>query len=161
MRNLQDSNVSQHPERHGTEAIDGKRLRRRPAFTLVEVLLVLAILGAIAAMVVPNLLNRQKSANIDATRINITATEQALKMYAIDHKGLYPDARHAIDSLMAAPSQDFKWNGPYLERLPMDAWGQNLRCREDKDSRSLQIYSIGPDARESTEDDIFSDNSTG
>ena len=161
MRNLQDSNVSQHPERHGPESIDGKRSRRHPAFTLVEVLLVLAILGAIAAMVVPNLLNRQKSANIDATRINITATEQALKMYAIDHKGLYPDARHAIDSLMAAPSQDFKWNGPYLERLPMDAWGQNLRCREDKSSGSLQIYSIGPDARESTEDDIFSDNSTG
>ena len=161
MKNLQDSNVSQHPDGHGPKTFDGKRSRRRPAFTLVEVLLVLAILGAIAAMVVPNLLNRQKSANIDATRINITATEQALKMYAIDHKGLYPDARHAIESLMAAPSQDFKWNGPYLERLPMDAWGQNLRCREDKASGSLQIYSIGPDARESTEDDIFSDNSTG
>ena len=135
----------------------GRSGAHQSAFTLVEVLLVLAILAAIASMVIPNLLNRQKTANVDATRINITATEQALKMYAIDHAGVYPDVRHAIDSLMQAPSQDYHWNGPYLERAPTDAWGHNLRCREASGSGRLQVFSAGPDARVGTEDDIFRD----
>ena len=129
---------------------------RRVAFTLVEVLLVMAILALIASMVVPNLLNRQKNANVNATRINITATEQSLKMYAIDHVGQYPDAPKAINSLTTAPTHDYQWNGPYLSKAPTDAWGQVLRCRQaDGSEIPLQVYSVGPDGRDGTDDDVY------
>ena len=77
---------------------------RRAGFTLVEVLLVLAILGAIAAMVVPDLLSRQNKAQSDSVLISIKATEQALKMYAIDHGGKWPKCEMAIKTLLEARS---------------------------------------------------------
>lgn len=131
---------------------------RRVAFTLVEVLLVMAILALIASMVVPNLLNRQKHANVNATRINITATEQSLKMYAIDHVGQYPDAPKAIDALTTPPTHDYQWNGPYLGKAPTDAWGKVLRCTEAGGSEiPLRVYSVGPDGRDGTDDDVYVD----
>ena len=134
---------------------DLRRNPRRSGFTLVEILLVLAILGAIAAMVVPNLLNRQKVANVDATRININAVEQAMKMFAIDHAGQYPPANQEIEALLQAPPRDSRWNGPYLETQPNDAWGQPLRCVTSSTTGEPQVFSVGPDGREGTDDDVF------
>ncbi|MFY9254429.1 MAG: type II secretion system major pseudopilin GspG [Fuerstiella sp.] len=129
---------------------------RRAGFTLVEVLLVLAILGAIAAMVVPDLLSRQNKALSDSVLISIKSTEQALKMYAIDHSGKWPKSDVAIKTMLEAPGSDPQWNGPYLESSPIDPWGNELRCRQSKDSKSrLKIYSVGPDGKEGTDDDVF------
>ena len=129
---------------------------RRSGFTLVEVLLVLAILGAIAAMVVPDLLSRQNKAQSDSVLISIKATEQALKMYAIDHGGKWPKSDVAIKTLLEAQGSDPQWSGPYLESSPIDPWGNELRCRQSKDSGPrLKVYSVGPDGKESTDDDVF------
>ncbi|RLS75507.1 MAG: type II secretion system protein GspG [Planctomycetota bacterium] len=129
---------------------------RRSGFTLVEVLLVLAILGAIAAMVVPDLLSRQNKAQSDSVLISIKATEQALKMYAIDHGGKWPKSDMAIKTLLEAQDSDPQWSGPYLESSPIDPWGYELRCRQSKDSGPrLKVYSVGPDGKESTDDDVF------
>ena len=128
----------------------------RNAFTLVEVLLVLAILAAIAAMVVPDLLSRQSKAQKDSVLISIKATEQALKMYAIDHAGRWARPEQAVALLMEDPGNDPQWSGPYLEKEPVDPWGFELRCRRIvADKPQLQVFSVGPDGKESSADDVM------
>src|SRR5262249_39152139 len=108
--------------------VERKSIRRQSArsgFTLMEVLLVLAILGVLMAMVVPGLMGRQKQANIDATKVSIHGLESGLKMYTLDHDGEYPTTNEGLDSLISAPSNDPKWKGPYLDKatsVPTDAW---------------------------------------
>ena len=104
-----------------------RRRENRRGFTLLEVLLVLAILGVIAAMVVPQLLGRQKKAMEDTTRSSITGLEQALKMYAIDPDGQYPQGNQdALAVLMNPTDRQGRPLEPYLEKLPKDAWDQML-----------------------------------
>jgi general secretion pathway protein G len=103
------------------------RQRRRRGFTLIEVLLVLAILGVIAAFVVPSLLGRQQTAYVQATRTSVHGLEQALKMYAIDHDGEFPPgSQDALAVLMEPMDKQGKAMQPYLEKLPTDAWGEML-----------------------------------
>lgn len=98
--------------------------RRRHGFTLTEVLLVLAILGVIAAMVVPNLMARQQEALGRQTKANIAALENCAKQYAVAHEGEFPKD---INSMMN-PGQDSsgKQLAPFVETLPKDAWNQPL-----------------------------------
>jgi len=125
---------------------------RRVGFTLLEVLLVLAILGVIAAMVVPQLLGRQKKAMIDTTRNSISALEQAAKLYAIDHDGEYPQGgQDAIALLLEPVDEDGKPVDPYLEKTPADAWETPLfyEYPNSKGGRSTKpaIWSAGPNKR--------------
>lgn len=104
-----------------------RRHRRRGGFTLLEVLLVLAILGVIAAMVIPNLLGRQTAAYEDQTRVNIANLENAVKMYAIDHDGEFPQGSQSALSVLLEPvDRAGKPLPPYLEKMPLDAWGLPL-----------------------------------
>ena len=104
-----------------------RRRRLRGGFTLLEVLLVLAILGVIAAMVVPQLLGRQQTAYEDQTRVNIANLENAAKMYYIDHDGEFPQgSQSALGVLLEPVDRNGKPLPPYLEKMPLDAWGQPL-----------------------------------
>jgi len=130
---------------------------RDRGFTLIEVLLVLAILGAMMSMVVPKLLGRQQHANVDTTRISIRGVEQALKLYALDHGGDYPTEAQGLDVLVRPPSgNDVRWKGPYLDNQPTDGWGTSLRYvfpgREH--AGGFDIVSPGPDRVFDTDDDI-------
>ncbi|HUQ72353.1 MAG TPA: type II secretion system protein GspG [Planctomycetaceae bacterium] len=109
-----------------------KRSRRQPrrrGFTLTEVLLVLAILGVIAAMVVPNLIGQQGKANIMASKASIKGLEDAMKQYAVSNDGEFPQgARDEVFALLLNPGQDADGRtvAPYLEKTPKDAWDQPL-----------------------------------
>lgn len=136
-----------------------QRGRRHPAgFTLIEVLLVLAIIGVMMAITVPMLLGRQKQAYIDATKASIGGLENALKLYAADHDGEFPPSSAGLEVLLISPGNDSKWKGPYLEKakLPADAWGQPLQYQYPGQHQQTQpdIWSFGPDKQPSTEDDI-------
>lgn len=131
----------------------------RRGFTLMEVLLVLAILGVIIGLVLPNLLGRQKQANIAASRLGISNVEQALKLYALDHDGEFPLTAAGLDALIVSPGNDTKWKGPYLEggKVPADAWGNPLQYAypgQHQSGDKPDIWSMGPDKATGTQDDI-------
>lgn len=102
------------------------RRKHRRGFTLLEVLLVLAILGVIAAMVVPQLLGTQRKAMIDATRSGMEGLEQTLKLYAIHHDAEFPHGNQEtlVSSLLKPTDRDGNDMAPYLDDQPKDAWGQ-------------------------------------
>ena len=126
------------------------RPRRPSGFTLVEVLLVLAILGVIAALVVPNLLGRQESANVNATKMAISSMESAVKTYAIDHNGQPPrgSADEANQALMQPESLDGRTLQPYTDKQFRDAWDQPLfysfPAQHQTISTKPDIWSAGP-----------------
>lgn len=124
----------------------------RVAFTLLELLIVLAILGVIASMVVPNVLGTQKKANIKATESSIHGLEQALKLYAVDNAGAYPrGGRDALERLMSRTDERGNPVEPLLDEIPLDAWGQPLNY--EYPSSKLQadkpaIWSSGPNGQD-------------
>jgi general secretion pathway protein G len=130
---------------------------KRRGFTLMEVLLVLGIMGVIMAMVMPRVLGRQKHASIDATRVSIEGLTQALRLYALDHHGRCPTTGDTLKVLLENPNRrDAKWRGPYLDRSPQDAWGNEFvyRCPGIHNKESFDITSAGPDGVLSNSDDI-------
>ena len=133
----------------------------RSGFTLLEVLLVLAIIIAMMAIVVPNFLGRKQEADIKSTVIAIKNFEQAAKLYAAENKG-YPvgSAEEAMQQLMAPIDEITGRPKPaYLEETPMDAWGKPLMYEHPATGERQTlggkpaIWSAGVDGQEGTEDD--------
>lgn len=121
----------------------------RRGFTLTEVLLVLAIIGVIAAMVVPNLIGSQKKANIDATKVNIKGFETVLDNYAIANGGEYPTgSREDVINLLMNPGQDADGRQlpPAITSTPRDAWDQPLYYDMGKATPAGKpgVWSSGP-----------------
>ena len=105
-----------------------KRIRkRRRGFTLMEVLLVLAILGALAVMVVPRLLGTFQEAQRDTARSSIKGIEDSVKYYAVDHDGNYPEGGQDVLIQLSQPEEleDGRVREPRLDRI-QDPWGQNF-----------------------------------
>lgn len=135
------------------------RRSRRSGFTLMEVLLVLAIIGVILAMVVPQLMGRRRVANVQASYASIKSLESALDLYRLDHNDQYPQTNEGLQVLVANPGNT-QWKGPYLKdttTLPLDAWNNPIqyqypgsRNNDDKPD----IWSWGIDGQDGTDDDI-------
>lgn len=100
---------------------------RKRGFTLIEVLLVVAILGVIAAAVVPALIGRQEQAYKQMATNNIKGLESALTMYAVDHDGTYlSGSRESLDQLTSSSEYRGKKLPAYLPDTPKDPWGEEL-----------------------------------
>ena len=124
--------------------------RRRNAFTLVEVLLVLAILVILGAMVGVGVTQVQKNANKKAAQGQVGMLDEVINLYRVDI-GAFPQS---LDDLNTPP-QDLrnpdKWNGPYLKKdLPLDPWGNDYQYENQGDD--FRVWSLGPDGVEGNDD---------
>ena len=117
-------------------------------FTLIEILVVMAIIVMLAVMVAPNIFNQQAGAQRDAALSQISALEAALDTYRLD-VGQYPDS---LEGLVENDSGRAVWNGPYLRReVPLDPWGNEYVY--DSDGRGFTLVSYGPDGERGGEGD--------
>lgn len=169
----------------------------RRGFSLIELLIVLAILVLLASLVAPRLLGSREKANIDAAKTQISLFKSTLEIYSL-HMGGYPSSEQGLQSLIEAPSADASggdlgedefgsededladlgddlgedgmeedggsnsnWQGPYIkaDKLPKDPWGTAYRYEFPGQNNNIgepDIWSLGPDRKDNTEDDITS-----
>ncbi len=127
----------------------------RRGFTLMEILIVLAILAVIIGLVLPNLLGQQKQAMIKAAKLQVSAVDEACQIYAAGHDADFPGS---LDALINKPAGDDRWSGPYLEKgkAPVDPWGNAIQYQypgQHSQDRP-DIWSMGPDKQSGTADDL-------
>jgi general secretion pathway protein G len=119
-------------------------------FTLIEVLVVIVILGILAALVVPRVLERPDEARVVAAKSDIAAILAALKLYRLDNQR-YPSTEQGLSALVARPTvapipPNWKPNG-YLERLPKDPWGQPYQYLNPGLHGEIDVFSFGADGQ--------------
>ena len=130
--------------RHGISA------PRAQGFTLIEIMVVIVILGILAALVVPRVLDRPDEARAVAAKNDIAAIMQALKLYRLDNQR-YPTTEQGLAALVARPEQapvppNWKPNG-YLERLPKDPWGHPYQYLSPGLRGEIDVYTQGADGQ--------------
>jgi general secretion pathway protein G len=133
------------------------RIKKNKGFTLLEVMIVLAILGMIIGMVSSNLLGSSDSAKVQSTAIEIRNLESVLDMYKLK-AGNYPTTEQGLEALVSSPEiEPIPRNYPeegFLDRLPEDKWGNPYILVSPGETGKYDLYSMGPDGQEGTEDDI-------
>ena len=132
-----------------------RRARRRAAFTLVEMLLVLVILAQLAAIVIPKMAGRSQQAKVTSAMTQINAIEMALDSFEVDN-GYYPKTG-ALGDLLDQPAGATNWKGPYLKKgVPLDPWQHQYSYDYPgkHNANGYDLMSPGPDGRAGTDDDL-------
>ncbi|QTF08721.1 type II secretion system major pseudopilin GspG [Brenneria izadpanahii] len=122
------------------------RLRRQRGFSLIEIMVVLVIMGVLAALVVPSLMDRPDQARATAARQDVGAIMQALKLYRLDN-GAYPSTEQGLRALVEKPAAGkapTNWRA-YLERLPNDPWGNPYQYLNPGVNGEIDVFSLGSD----------------
>ena len=123
--------------------------RRNAGFTLIEVLIVLAIIGMVASLVGPRVLGYLSDSKVKAARVQIEAFGSALDLFFLDN-GRYPSTSEGLNALVKKPGNAQSWNGPYLKSgdVPKDPWGNPYLYKVPGKGTPYAIISTGPDGRE-------------
>jgi general secretion pathway protein G len=124
-----------------------KRKTSFRGFTLLELLVVMVIIGLLAAYVGPRFFSQIGKSEVKAARAQIDALEKALDQYRLD-VGHYPSTEQGLPALMAQPAGEQKWAGPYLKKaLPNDPWGRPYIYRQPGEHGELDLLSYGKDGQ--------------
>ena len=127
--------------------------RKQSGFTLVELLVVLAIIGLLAGLVGPRVLNQLGGAKSQTALVQIRDFESAIEVYMLD-TGQFPTTDQGLEALVSDPGVP-GWNGPYLRRneIPEDPWNNTYEYRYPGERADFDIYSYGADGRPGGEDE--------
>jgi len=122
--------------------------RRAAGFTLIEIMVVIVILGILAALIVPKVISRPDEARIIAAKQDVATLAQALRLYKLDNFA-YPSTDQGLQALVVKPAAapiPANWKaGGYLERLPKDPWGRDYRYLNPGRHGEIDIFSLGAD----------------
>lgn len=121
-------------------------IQSQRGFSLIEIMVVIVIMGIMAALVVPNLLSRPDQARAIAAKQDILAISQALKLYRLDN-GRYPTNEQGLQALQLKPSTPpvpHNWQS-YLDHLPLDPWGNAYHYLNPGVHHEVDIFSFGAD----------------
>ncbi len=126
------------------------RLRQtQTAFTLLEIMVVIVIIGILAALIVPKVISRPDEARVIAAKQDIASLMQALKLYRLDNQR-YPTTEQGLQALVAKPTSlpaPRNWkSGGYLERLPKDPWGNPYQYLNPGEHEDIDVFSFAADA---------------
>lgn len=131
-----------------TLAPNPRQRRNQRGFTLLELLVVLAILGLLAGLVAPRVIEYFSRAKSDTARLQVENLSAALDLYRLD-VGRYPTQTEGLAALMRRPAGVAQWGGPYLKgsEVPADPWGNAYNYRAPgRDGRAFDLYTLGADA---------------
>ena len=131
-----------------TRALTPLRRRIQAGFTLIELMVVLVIIGVLAALIVPNVLDRADDARATAAKTDVNNLVQALKLYRLDNQR-YPTAEQGLQALIAKPGTapvPGNWK-PYLEKLPNDPWGRPYQYLNPGIKGEIDVMSFGADGQ--------------
>ncbi|WP_312225719.1 type II secretion system major pseudopilin GspG [Stutzerimonas nitrititolerans] len=124
---------------------------KQKGFTLIEIMVVVVILGILAALVVPQVMNRPDQAKVAVAKGDIKAIGAALDMYKLDNFS-YPSTQQGLNALVEKPSgspQPKNWNRDgYLKRVPKDPWGNDYQYLSPGTQGQFDLYSLGADGKQ-------------
>lgn len=128
--------------------------RRNRGFTLIELLVVLVILGLLAGLVGPRVLNYLGGAKSDTAQLQIAEFGAGLDLFHLE-VGRYPTTEEGLAALSNEPTGVDNWNGPYLKKkdVPDDPWGNAYRYRSPGENGDYDLYSLGRDDADGGEDE--------
>jgi general secretion pathway protein G len=124
------------------------RSRRSRGFTLIEIMVVLVIIGVLAALIVPNVLDRADDARVTAARTDINNLMQSLKLYKLDNQR-FPSAEQGLEALARKPSASPvppNWKA-YVDKLPADPWGRPYQYLNPGVNGEIDVFSYGADGQ--------------
>lgn len=125
-------------------------MKKNHGFTLIEIMIVVVILGILAAIVIPKILDRPDQARVTAAKADIAVIMQQLKLYRLDNT-FYPSTDQGLQALTVKPAttpQPLNWKqGGYLERLPNDPWGRPYQYLNPGTHGEIDVYSLGADGQ--------------
>jgi len=138
--------IGQPPSVHMNEPATPSKPRRARGFTLIEIMVVLVIIGVLAALIAPNMIDRAEDARVTAARTDVNNLMQALKLYKLDNLR-YPTSEQGLQALVVKPTVGpipQNWR-PYLDKLPSDPWGHPYQFANPGLKGEIDVYSFGAD----------------
>jgi len=124
------------------------RLALKRGFTLIELMVILVVIGVLAALIVPNVLDRADDSRVTAAQTDVNQLMQALRLYRLDNQ-TYPTAEQGLQALVTRPAAapvPSNWR-PYVERLPTDPWGRPYQYLNPGIHGPVDVFSFGADGR--------------